>query len=202
METKTLQAKVRKFEEEERQLNKIVPLLAMVISAEEEIPKLEVQKTQAEGDVARQRAMAEARDRELADCREKLSTAQQIRIQPSSRPQEIRNLEDQLRKMDMNADLQELQTQLDGIQCEGSDNKELMREYEELTGNSAELNNKIQRMSGEHGQIEKKIKEIKQDMGSSRFAEARKNYTDKMVERCVISTAIEVRLVCHYAILY
>jgi len=195
LETRTLQAKVRKFEEEERQLTKIVPLLTMVATAEEEIPRLEAQKRQAEFDVASQRALAEARDQELTECREKLSNAHQIRVNPSTRPQEIRNMEEQLRKMDMNADLQEIQAQLDSIQQQegGTDqHRELMREYEDATARSAELNNRIQRMIGEQSQIEKKIREIKLDMGSARYAEAKKNYSNGMVERYVLATTIEV----------
>jgi DNA repair protein RAD50 len=54
-----------------------------------------------------------------------------------------------------------------------------------------ELNNKIQRKEGEQSQIQQKLSDIQRDMTNPKYADAKKNYVELLVERTVTAGAIE-----------
>lgn len=63
-----------------------------------------------------------------------------------------------------------------------------------LNQRAVDVNNQIHQKNGEQLQLSKKIDELKKQLADPRFADAKKMYMDKLVERHVISAAIEVVL--------
>ena len=72
-------------------------------------------------------------------------------------------------------------------------NFQIFFKEQRLNQRAVEVNNKIHEKNGEQLQLRKKIEDLKRQLSESRYVNARKLYIDKMVERQVIASAIEVK---------
>uniref|UniRef100_A0A915EDG1 Zinc-hook domain-containing protein n=1 Tax=Ditylenchus dipsaci TaxID=166011 RepID=A0A915EDG1_9BILA len=180
-ETRSLESKVRKYEEEEQKLTKVMPYLSMSEAIEKELPKLQEQVKRSGEIVKKEREAKEIKQSEVVELREKLKKAQDSRIDSKTQEHEIRILEEQLRKMDLQTQLSDLQKQLEAFNGQNS----------ELMAKASTLNNLIYQKSGEQTQIATKIKELAKELNNPRYTKAKQNYLDKLIERAVTQSTIE-----------
>uniref|UniRef100_A0A183BMU1 AAA_23 domain-containing protein n=1 Tax=Globodera pallida TaxID=36090 RepID=A0A183BMU1_GLOPA len=108
---------------------------------------------------------------------------------------QLRTLEDQLRRMEMEDQLEKYKRQLEDAKenatVKGTDNLMELRKKEQTVGQRAvEVNNRIQQKTGEQLQLKRKVEELRAQLEETRYANAQKLYVDKLVERNVTSASI------------
>uniref|UniRef100_A0A914H4F5 Rad50/SbcC-type AAA domain-containing protein n=1 Tax=Globodera rostochiensis TaxID=31243 RepID=A0A914H4F5_GLORO len=108
---------------------------------------------------------------------------------------QLRTLEDQLRRMEMEEQLEKYKKQLEDAKenatIKGTENLMELRKKEQTVGQRAvEVNNRIQQKTGEQLQLKRKVEELRAQLEETRYANAQKLYVDKLVERNVTSASI------------
>ncbi|KAI1710175.1 AAA domain-containing protein [Ditylenchus destructor] len=190
-ETRSLQMNVRKYEEEEKKLTRVLPYLSMAQALEAELPKLEEQAKHQEDVVERQRKAKEKFEEEALTLKEKLQKTQEAQMSVKSQVHEIRKLEDQLKKMDLMGEVADIKKQLDDVQSKGQNQDALLKENDELLIQASRLNNRIQQKSGELIQLEKKLANIKKELDNPRYKNAKTLHINKLIDRAVIIATMD-----------
>uniref|UniRef100_A0A914CZK8 Uncharacterized protein n=1 Tax=Acrobeloides nanus TaxID=290746 RepID=A0A914CZK8_9BILA len=110
----------------------------------------------------------------------------------SSKQHEKRVLEDQLKKMEITQKLAVLEPELAKISAQFQSCEDLRKKEQSLNKQCLDLEHAVHRMSGEQGELSKRVDEIRRKLSEARYRDAQKAYRDKFIEKVCRMKSIDV----------
>lgn len=100
-------------------------------------------------------------------------------------------MEDQLKKMEIRAQLTDLEVKLANMNDSLESFKEGRAKEKRLNNQCLELEHSIQRIMGEQGELSKRVDEIRRKLGEDRYKNAQLAFRNKFIEKVVMERTIE-----------